>query len=239
MSPKTCIGGVVLTGALAVLVFQKASISRVRAANESLRQGQQETAPTPAESERAAELRREAGEVEALRAANQDLLKLRSEVRQLRAQAIEMEKLRKQNQRLASAIKSTADSKVPFSQMEGFVGTETWSNGGFASPEAALQTFLWAVREGRLEQIAECLSPESRPGFEREFAGKSEEERTAALQRGLGQLARTSGYRLVDKEELADDKVKLGIQAVAGGVVAKVVLMRFGNEWKFHDAGAK
>src|SRR6185369_14185231 len=152
-----------------------------------------------------------------------------------------VEKLRQENQRLASAIKSLSSGKsLSFAEMEGYVAKETWSHSGFATPEAALQTLLWAVREGQINAVAECMSPESRPWFEKEFAHKSEEAKKKALQDGLGQLVQTGGYRLVDKEEVADDKVLLGIQAVSGGTVAKVVLRRFGNEWKFHDVdGAK
>ena len=47
-------------------------------------------------------------------------------------------------------------------------------------------------------------------------------------------LVRMAGYRIAGKEQLEEDKVLVGIQAVAGGVVAKVALRRFGNEWKFN-----
>src|SRR5438552_3511486 len=170
MSSSKFIGGLLVAGALLFVMFQKNAISKIRAANESLCQAQEEAERAAAGNERALELGAENAEIQTLRAAIKDLLKLRSEVRQLRAQAAEMEKLRKENQRLRSAINSIGDGRMAFSQMEGFVAKETWSHAGFATPEAALQTFLWAVREAQFAQIAECMSPESRPRFERDFA---------------------------------------------------------------------
>jgi len=236
MSLLKLTGGCLLAGTLAVVVFQKNAISSARLENAKMRQVREEAARLEQENHGIAELRLQNEAMESLRNSHQELLRLRNEVRQLRAQGSEVEKLRQENQRLASTIKSLSSRKSPsFAEMEGYAAKETWSHSGFATPEAAVQTLLWAVREGQINAVAECMSPESRPWFEKEFAHKSEEAKKKALQDGLGQLVQTGGYRLVDKEEVADDKVLLGIQAVAGGTVAKVVLRRFGNEWKFHD----
>jgi len=240
MSRSRLLCGLLLAGLIAFLVLQKNAISKVRVVNESLRQEQEEAAGLAEEKEPSLQLQAANHEMEQWRTAHQNLLKLRSEVRQLRAQETEVEKLREENRRLAAATRAMADGKpLRFSDMEGYVAKETWSNAGLATPEAALQTFLWAVREGQIQPIAECMSPEARPWFEREFAQMPEQERHAALQQGLGQLTRTGGYRLGSKEEPSPDKVVLGLQAVAGGVVAKVVFQRFGADWKFHGLDAQ
>jgi hypothetical protein len=229
------IAGLSLAGLIVAVGLQKLAISNARQENQAARQIQAEALQLAGENQSVPELRQDTQPLDDLRLANQDLLKLRNEVRQLRAQIADVEELRRDNQRLASTIKTLSSGKTPrLSDMEGYVPKETWSHSGFATPEAALQTFLWAVREGRIQAVAECMSPES-PHFEAGFARKSEEEQKKSLQEDLGQLVKTGGYRLVDREEAADDKVVLGIQAVAGGLVAKVVLRRFGNEWKFHD----
>jgi len=228
--------GCLLAVGFAVVIFLRNANSDARTANEVLQRDQAETVQLMKENQSISEIRDTNTQIDGLRNSHQELLRLRNEVRQLRAQGSEVEKLRQENQRLASTIKSLSSRKSPsFAEMEGYAAKETWSHSGFATPEAALQTLLWAVREGQISAVAECMSPESRPGFEREFAKKSEEAKKKALQDGLGQLVQTGGYSLVDKEEVAEDKVLLGIQAVAGGTVAKVVLRRFGNEWKFHD----
>ena len=215
---------------------QKHAISTARQENAALLQEQAEAAQLAGENQSTSELREQKQQLEELRAANLELPKLRNEVRQLRSQGAQIERLRQENQRLASALNSLNSGKAKaFSETEGYVSKESLSHAGFATPEAALQTFLWAVREGRVDAVAECLSPEGRPYFQAEFAQKSEEEQKKSLQQGLGQLVRTPGYRLVDRVQTADDRVVLGIQAVAGGIVAKVILRRFGNEWKFQN----
>jgi len=230
------IAGLSLAALLAVLVLQRRAVSNARQENQALHQAQTEAAQLASENQTLPELRGKNQQLEDLRAANQDLLKLRNEVRQLRTQNAAAEKLRQDNERLAAAIKSAGSGKpLRFSEMDGYVPKESWSHAVFATPEAALQTLLWAVREGQIQAVAECMSPESRPHFEKEFASKSEQEQKKSLQQGLGQLVRTGGYRLVEREDASEDKVVLGIQAVAGGIVAKLVLRRFGNEWKFHD----
>jgi hypothetical protein len=228
------IAGLALAAVVTVFFLQKHAISTARQANAALLQEQAEAAQLVGENQSTSELREQNRQLEELRAANQELPKLRNEVRQLRSQGAQIERLRQENQRLASALNSLNSGKAKaFSEMEGYVSKESLSHAGFATPEAALQTFLWAVREGRIDAVAECISPDGRPSFQAEFTNKTEEEQKKSLQQGLGQLIRGSGYRVVDREQVGEDKVKLGIQAVVGGIIAKVVLRRVGNEWKF------
>ena len=233
--PKV-LGGCLLAVTLAVLAYQKSAISQARQQNEIMRQAQEEAQRLGHENETIPQLRTEREEVESLRNANRDLLRLRNEVRQLRGQSGEIEALRKENQRLASEVQSLAQGKLPrLSNMQGYVAKESWSNAGFATPEQALQTFFWALRLGDLRQVAECISPEMRPHFDREFQNMSELEQKKAFEQGFGQLARIGGYRMAQKEQVSEDEALLGVQAAAGGMVMKMVFRRFGNEWKFHD----
>ena len=228
------IGALSILVAVLVLVFQRSTLSTARKENAQLRQAKAEAAQLATENQSISEVRAQNQQLEELRTANRELPKLRNEVRQLRSQGAQIERLRQENQRLASALNSLNSGKAKsFSEMEGYVSKESLSHAGFATPEAALQTFLWAIREGRIDAVAECISPDGRPSFQGEFANKTEEEQKKSLQQGLGQLIRSSGYRVVDREQVGEDKVKLGIQAVAGGIIAKVVLRRVGNEWKF------
>lgn len=236
MSRMRIIAVLLLACAVVVAVLQRAAVSKVRQENSSLLQAREEEAWLKQENENLARLRQENQEAQDLRMGNRDLLKLRNEVRQLRDQTSEVEKLRQQNESLVSQIKSMTDGTPPrLSQMEGYAAKETWSNAGFATPEAALQTFLAAARDGRVQSIFESMSPEMRSGFEKQLGSKSEEERQKALQEDLGPLTRMGGYRIAGKEQIAEDKVLLGIQAAKGGMVVKMVLRKFGAEWKFHD----
>src|ERR1051325_8677539 len=93
-----------------------------------------------------------------LRAEGQDLLKLRNEVTQLRAGSKEMEKLRAENQQLRSAaaaartaVPPTPPSPVPPVPAAGTGAQfpkESWTFSGYASPDAALVSAIWAMKEG-------------------------------------------------------------------------------------------
>ncbi len=253
MSPRLKIGRCCLmASALALVVLQRSAISKASEENQRLRQDHKEWARLQRENESIPELRTQNQEIAGLNRANEDLLKLRNEVGQLRAQAPQVANLQAENQRLAFEIKSMAEGKVShLSEMKGYVAKEAWSNAGFASPEAALQTFFWAVQEGQFNQIAECLSPVERRHLEKGFAQDDKEEWGRVLQEHMG-LTRMGGYRIAEREpvvevedaafdskipakqHISEDKVVLGVQAAVGGAIIKWHLERVGNEWRIH-----
>ncbi len=253
MSPLLKLIGCCLVAiAFVMVILQRSAISKAREENRELRQDREESVRLQRENESISELRNQSAEIAGLHRANEDLLKLRNEVRQLRSQAPLVANLRAQNERLASEVKLMAEGKAPrFSEMEGYVAKGGWSNAGFASPEAALQTFFWAVQEGQFNQIAECLSPNERRRLETGFAQKNKEEWGRDLQEHMG-LARMEGYRIAEKESvvevedvavdskipakhhISEDKVVLNVQAAVGGAIIKWHLERFGSEWKIH-----
>ena len=137
-------------------------------------------------------------------------------------------------------------SPQKLSEMEGFLAKESWSNVGFDTPEAAVQTFFWAIREGDLARMAECMPPNRQyllqlmePGHEQE------REKTLAEFQGMTQ---GSGFRIVNRAEgqglmtrvgqsIAEGtpvpvKVTLGLQAAAGGAVIPLQLTREHDGWK-------
>ena len=231
MSFAKIICGCLFAGSLTVLTLQRTSIATVRHQNEALSGQQEEAARLSQENESIPGLKAENAPGQSLRDANLELLKLRNEVRQLRAQAAEPDRLRGENQALTAAIASLVQGKVPrLADMDGYVAKESWSNAGFASPEATLQSFFWAVREGQLQQIAECLSPADKKGFEEGFKNKPPADVTAEL----AGLTRMGGYRIADRTVVAgdDESVVLAVQAAASGAALKMTLKRFGSEWK-------
>ena len=167
-------------------------------------------------------------------AAGNELLRLRSEVRQLRAQQPQIDQLRAENERLAAAIRNGAAQPQKFSEMEGYRAKESWNNAGFASPEGALQTFFWAIREGDLAMLAECVPPDAKPHFLRLNEPGNEQERDRTLEE-FRKLISGAGIRVVDLDSTADGKATVSIQAVAGGATMKLQLRRYGNEWKLKD----
>src|SRR5262245_34181072 len=143
---------------LAAFLWERRSAGELRAENEKLLRDK-------LECDQLAEANRElpalrATDGEAKKVDRNELLRLRNEVRRLRAQQQEVEKLRAANQRVADEIKSGKFAPRRLADMEGFVARENWAFAGFATPEAAVQSFLAAVLSYDIEQVLRCMSPE-------------------------------------------------------------------------------
>jgi len=171
-----------LAASVTVAGWQRVAISKARQENERLHQERQAATegasgamrtsrPTfPEEGRRISELSEDKQDG-TIRETSHELLRLRNEVRQSREQARELEKLRQENEHLASVLKALASGKAPrLAQMEGYVARETWSNAGLAAPEAALQTLFWALQEGNIERMLECMTPELKIHFGQNLA---------------------------------------------------------------------
>lgn len=240
-----------ITLALAVCVlvaftWQRKMVAQFRQQNESLVQAKEEATRLALENEalpklRAASTGGRTGD------SSTDLLRLRNEVRQLRGQQPELDRLRAENGRLAAEISSGIASSQKLSDMEGFVAKESWSNTGFDTPEATVQTFFWAIREGDLARMAECMTPKERQYFLRLTEQGNEQERVKTLGEFQG-LTQGIGFRIVNRTEeqglmtragqsIAEGtpvpvKMTLGLQAAAGGAVIPLQLAREHDGWK-------
>jgi hypothetical protein len=175
-------------------------------------------------------LRAQAAEADQLKAANKDLPSLRNQVRPLREANAEVEKLRASTQRLALQLQSPILVPKRLTEMEGFVAKEDWVPGGFNTPEAAVQSFFWAMREGDLGALETCLVPSERESLARQAANP------AGLRKVMDEMrvraARMKGFRIEGRTEEGDAKVVLSLQVAAGGDLMKIPLERIGREWK-------
>ena len=131
-----------------------------------------------------------------------ELMRLRGEVSQLRTRLGETES------RLANAQRAntTAPAENPAGDAAepAVVPRENWAWAGYATPEAAFTTVLWAMSKGDLQSLLASSTPEAKQALEREFAGKSPAEATEALQQ---QIAGLQAIRLDRKKSASDDKV--------------------------------
>lgn len=222
--------GFVLVAAILVAGWQRKAISQTGAANESLRQKNASGASVVV-AQAPPNLNQQ---IEALQTANRDLPKLRNEVRQLREEKRELERLQAENERLAAALKAgpkTSASRM--SEAEGFVLREKWARAGFATPEATVQTFFWAIANNDLRALAECMGGSDRDRIER--ALQEGGERAKQVEKDFAELGGMQGFRIAEKKQISEDKVELGLQAAAGGQVMPMPLRRFNGEWKFAD----
>jgi hypothetical protein len=206
--------------------WQRSAITRTRSANETLRQ--QDTVPTIVANDTAPAT---AEEIEALQNVNRDLPKLRNEVRKLREEKREFERLQAENERLAAATRAAPKTSAPpLTEAEGFVLKQTWSKAGFATPEATVQTFFWAIANKDITALAECVTGDARKSMEEEL------QRSAAggkaFEENFGPLAKMQGFRIAEKKQLSENKVEVSIQAAAGGRAMPMRLQLVDGEWK-------
>jgi hypothetical protein len=222
----------VLAAAVGAAWVQKNSIAQLRQTNAGLRH-QAIQAEELAGRNRSGQ-QSDNPEIKALTEATGELPKLRNEVRQLRQQKPELERLRNENGRLAAQISSSAN-RPKLADMEGYVPKEKWTRAGFATPETTVQSFFWAIANQDVSYIVQCMAPKMKAQFDRQFAGKSVEEQQKELAEGMAAFGRMGGYRIAETERISENKVRLGIEAAAGGHIMKLPLERIDNEWKLNE----
>jgi len=144
-------------------------------------------------------------------------------------------KLRKENARALSAQSQRAAPILAIAASENDFPRESWAFRGYATPESALVSLVWAAVNSDLEQFLNSLSPEqqSRVRLRWQRQGLSDE---AQFRNSISnQFGATKTIRILNKEILSDSEVILRLQMEGEkggtGTVGKKVL-RIGNEWK-------
>jgi len=213
-----------LVASVAVLLRGRV-ISDLRFQNGVLRSANDSVAVTADTSSDSTE------ESERLRRENQDLLKLRNQVRQLRSQSPELAAARAENQRLMQASQKSAEARqAPPVDPSQFTSKEALIEAGLSTPEAAIQSFFRSMRDGDVQRFVQCAAPDflQRIGLDQ----KSEQE----LLRFIPKLKETMGgfrnYRIVERREVSPDQVVLVLQSSAGRAMVQIVFERLGNEWR-------
>jgi hypothetical protein len=152
-----------------------------------------------------------------------ELLRLRNEVGILRHQTNELARLAAQRQKSNSTANTANQNQQP---IDGFP-KESWTFMGYADPEAALQTALWARNSGDAKAYLASVAPE---GSEfKEFNGKPEDAVSKELPKELREV---SAYKVLDREFISDDDVVLTVFADGVKEQAFFEMRRYGNDWK-------
>ncbi|HZO84771.1 MAG TPA: hypothetical protein VFC26_06135 [Verrucomicrobiae bacterium] len=175
-------------------------------------------------------------ELKKLRAENQELVKLRGEVSQLRMGAKETEKLRaelsairSQNQQLqAQAVAAPAPPTNPAPEQ---FPRQSWAFSGYASPESALVSAIWAMREGKPQVFLDSLSPEEQQRMAQTWQGKSEEEIAAKHQGDVGNI---QGLRILNRTPVSPSEVQMQVFLEGANRVETFKMTQGADQqWKF------
>jgi hypothetical protein len=107
---------------------------------------------------------------------------------------------------------------------------ESWHFAGYADPESAYLSIMWAFRNGDTHTLLASMTPD----MQAKLAGK-----TILTQKDMDDVAGMTGYRILDKQMLSDNEVVFDVetegesQGSNGTHTSKFYLQRLGGEWKF------
>ena len=220
-------------GAALILTGCGGDAKKLQAENEALRAEVEamraQIAAPEAEAGRAAELKR-------LQATATDAARLRGEVTRLTAAAKDADKLRAENQQLKNEnqkLRSVAVATPPApaqAQVPGSFPRESWSNAGYASPEAALVTAIFSMQQGNPKQYFDSLTPEEQARMGKTWEGKSAEEIAA---KHVNDTAKITGMKVLNTQEISPGQTVLSVYIEGVDRTEKVNMQRVGNDWKF------
>jgi hypothetical protein len=171
-----------------------------------------------------------------LSAQKSELMRLRNEVTQLRGSSQAVARLETENARLRQEIETLRSRRGEQAQQanaEQRFPREQWAFSGYATPEAALVSSMWALKEGQLNTYAAGLSPAEAEHFAKQAEGKTEQQ-VLQEQHNMSQI---TGLRISEKQQVSPEEVvmKVWLEGPGGspGSMTSVRLTRVGQEWKF------
>jgi RNA polymerase sigma factor (sigma-70 family) len=105
---------------------------------------------------------------------------------------------------------------------------------GYATPEASVQSLIWAASKGDLDKLSAGVTAEEMDRFKNGMEGKSQDEIRRGLMAWAGAMA---DYKITQKEVVSGDEVHLHVHATPSAEAlhsgkAVIIMRRIGNEWK-------
>ena len=107
---------------------------------------------------------------------------------------------------------------------------ESWNFAGYASPEAALVSAIWSMKEGNPKTYLDSLSPDEQARMAKVWENKSEAEIAAKHQSDVSSI---SAFRILERQNVTDNEVLMNVYIEGVGRMEKVSMKRVGNDWKF------
>ena len=104
---------------------------------------------------------------------------------------------------------------------------------GYASPDAALESWTWALSGNDTNAMMQSLTPQAQKAYEKLLAGKTDAQRAEAAKAAAG----IPGYTIQKREVVADDDVIITMSIIGSSEVMKMEFKKIGNDWKL--AGPK
>jgi hypothetical protein len=175
-----------------------------------------------------------------------ELARLRNEVRQLRSITNEAQKSQSAAvQSRPGSPSGTAAEPAPDTEQAEPVKIpnqftrEQWVFAGYKTPEDALVSAIWAMREGVPKTYFDGLSPDEQARMTKEWENKSETDVAAKHQ---SDVANIKSIHIIERQEVSDGQVNMKVyvhggvpdaNGEAGSSVRNVAMKRVGDQWRF------
>jgi hypothetical protein len=112
----------------------------------------------------------------------------------------------------------------------------SWTFAGYASPEAALETYFWAINGRDTTNVEASMTPGAREDFLEEVQDAKKTKAQYLAETGSG-LEKVSGYRILGTEPIAVDEVDVKITMEGGGNASdEMTVKKIGTEWKVDES---
>ena len=134
-----------------------------------------------------------------------------------------------------AALLVAGTATVTLQRAKARAASASYSFAGYDTPEASVQSMIWAAGTGDLEKLPAGVTAEEMEQFRNKMKGKSPEEISHALVAWANAMA---DYRITQKEVISDDEVHLHIHATPSAEAlhsgkAVIRMKKIGDEWKW------
>ena len=240
--PTSILPGLAAAGVLLGLVMGLALQHRTRLElgeeRQALQQQLERVTELLAENERQASVLVTANIAQAPASApGSELLRLRAEVVALRELTNEFERARNENTEAHAALDGyVANEAAPRAATADFWPRDSWSFAGFASPDDALRSSLWASDNGNLKALFDSTTGQLRQTLEQQYVGKSADE--AAIE-AMDEVVNYKSVQVLNRDYQSEDTAVLTAAMEIGDQTntVKLVMKKVGNEWKIAGVG--
>ncbi len=162
-----------------------------------------------------------------------ELLRLRSELNQLHKTTNDLASLQAQNQQLLNAAEQLQDVVQKLNQATNstdLILRENWSFEGYGSPESALISAIWAMREGKPQVYLDSLT-----GDEQARMAKLWQEQTEAaiIAKHQSDVSKITGLRFLDEQTVSPTEVIITVYSQGSGRVDQADMINTADGWKF------
>ena len=218
------LGALLVAGGIIAVVEHRAT-ARLSEGNRALRQDVEQLARVGEEYRRLSNLLLRASSPALPETQMRELLRLRGEVGVLRRQTNELANVQTENSQLRSAS-NAPPPRDPSQPAPDYLPRESWAFAGYADPDSALQSCLWAWSSGDPKTVMASITPAHRA----QWGFKSDEEIASQIARNL---RNAKGFLILERKKVSDHEFRLSVSDAAIKQKIGFCYKRIDSEWKF------